>query len=93
MMTKERQLFEYEITVREMANNGREILYKNAEILNDEIKEQICLLNNLHGRLQFMNLYKNKLGVEKAEANAKYIYLDAKSISNEIKTYMEKVLK
>lgn len=40
-----------------------------------------------------MNLYKNKLGVEKAEANAKYIYLDAKDISNEIKAYIEKVFK
>lgn len=93
MMTKERQLFEYEIMVREMASNGRELLYKEPERLNDEIKEKICLLNNLHGRLQFMNLYKNKLGIEKAEANAKYIYLDAKDISNEIKSYMKKVLK
>lgn len=93
MMTKERQLVEYEIEVRKMASDGRELLYKESDKLNDEIKEKICLLNNLHGRLQFMNLYKNKLGVEKAEANAKHIYLDAKDISNEIKAYIGKVLK
>lgn len=93
MMTKERQLVEYEIDVREMARNGRELLYKESDKLNDEMKEKICLLNNLYGRLQFMNLYKNKLSVEKAEAHAKYIYLDAKYISNEIKAYIEKVFK
>lgn len=38
MMTKERQLVEYEIEVREMARNGRELLYKESDKLNDEMK-------------------------------------------------------
>ena len=61
MMTKERQLVEYEIEVRKMASDGRELLYKESDKLNDEIKEKICLLNNLHGRLQFMKIKKKNL--------------------------------
>lgn len=91
MTETEQKIYNYMKEVDSLTTDARELLNKHAEHLTNEIKEDICLMNTFFGRLQFINMFREKLGVKKAEANARYIYLDVKDISNRIKLYMETI--
>lgn len=87
-MTDEQKLYSYVKEACQLSTDAREILNNHSD-LTSEIKDDICLMNAYYGRLQFINMFKEKLGVKKALANAKYIFLDIKDISNKIKRYMK----
>lgn len=91
MTETEQKLYNYVKEVGQLATDARELLDKRAEYLTNEIKEYICLIHTFYGRLQFINMFKEKLGVKKAEVNARYIYLDVKDISSKIRLYMETI--